>query len=134
MLYDVYKLYWIWFNRRMESIHSTSLLSMCLCILTPFRYFNFFPFFRSGHGGWCDCSQSNPNQVQIFTCFYITFIRSTHTQYLSLFFPSQFLPPLLAFSLSLSSNNCHVFNNIYLFNVICSCTNICVSKSFSNKM
>lgn len=26
-----------------------------------------------------------------------------------------------------------IFNNIYLFNVTCSCANICVSKSFSNR-
>lgn len=37
-------------------------------------------------------------------------------------------------TVSLPSYNFHVFNNIYLYNVTCSCTNICVSKSFSNKM
>lgn len=47
---------------------------------------------------------SNSGKMQIFKCF-----------------PMQFLMRL------------PIFNNIYLFNVTCSCANICVSKSFSNK-
>lgn len=89
--------------------------SPCLCNVCCVRYLSyncnqFFAFHFWGSSNSCKCKYLN------------AFIRFLH------------VVTLLALSLLHTIfMRLRIFNNIYLFNVTCSCANICVSKSFSNK-